>query len=143
MPFIRYAIGDVCKASDETCSCGRGLPLIETIEGRISQFMAVYDRHSGKIVPMSTAAPGPISMALMQVPVESYRIIQESLDRIVIKLVKGKGYSEEHTAFIIKKMRAILGEGVKVELEFLPYIPSLPSGKRSVFISKINSFQKN
>jgi phenylacetate-CoA ligase len=141
MPFIRYAIGDVGKPSNEVCNCGRGLPLLESIEGRVSQFMAVYDKNSKQIIPMSTAAPGPISMTLMQVPLESYRIIQESLDRIIIKAVKGEGYSQKHTDFVINHMQEILGTNVKIEFEFLSYLPSLPSGKRSVFVSKINSFQ--
>ena len=141
MPLIRYAIGDVGKPSCKSCNCGRGLPLLESIEGRVSQFMAVYDKQSKQIVPVSTAAPGPFSMALMQVPLESYRIVQESLDRVVIKAVKGKGYSQKHTDFVVNYMRSILGDDVKIEFEFLSYLPSLPSGKRSVFISKINPFQ--
>lgn len=141
MPLIRYAIGDVGKLSCKSCNCGRGLPVLESIEGRVSQFMAVYDKHSNRIVPVSTAAPGPFSMALMQIPLDSYRIVQESLDRVVIKAVKGKGYSQKHTDFVVNYMRSVLGEDVKIEFEFLPYLPSLPSGKRSVFISKVNPFQ--
>jgi len=141
MPFIRYAIGDVGKHSDESCACGRGLPLMASIEGRVSQFMAVYDKKLKRIVPVSTAAPGPFSMVLMQVPLESYRIVQESLDRVVIKAVKGKGYTHEHTDFLVEHMRKILGDNIKVEFEFTDYLPPLPSGKRSVFISNINPFQ--
>jgi phenylacetate-CoA ligase len=33
-PFIRYEIGDIGILSDRKCGCGRGLPLIEAIEGR-------------------------------------------------------------------------------------------------------------
>ncbi len=37
MPFIRYAIGDRAMAMDGTaCFCGRGLPRIASIEGRIT-----------------------------------------------------------------------------------------------------------
>jgi phenylacetate-CoA ligase len=140
MPFIRYAIGDVGKPSDEACACGRGLPLMASIEGRISQFMAIYDKRLGRIIPVSTAAPGPISIALMQVPLESYRIIQESLDRVLIIAVKGKGYSDKHTDFVIAYMRKLLGDNIKIEFEFVDYIPPLPSGKRSIFISKIPAF---
>jgi len=141
MPLIRYAIGDVGTSTDNVCACGRGLPLMSSIEGRVSQFMAVYDRQLGRVVPVSTAAPGPFSMALMQVPLESYRIVQESLDRVVIKAVKGKGYLPKHTDFIIAYFRKILGDNIAVEFEFLDYLPPLPSGKRSVFSSRIDSFE--
>jgi len=142
MPFIRYAIGDVGKSSYDVCSCGRGLPLMSSIEGRVSQFMAVYDKRLGRIIPVSTVAPGPFSMALMQVPLESYRIVQESLDRVVIKAVKGKGYLQRHTDFIVAYVRKVFGDNIAVEVEFVDYLPPLPSGKRLVFISKINQFEQ-
>lgn len=140
MPFIRYEIGDVGKPSNEVCSCGRGLPLMSSIEGRLSEFMAVYDKRLGRIVPVSPAGPGVIGVALMHVPLESYRIIQESLDRVVIKAVKGKGYSQKHTDFLISYVRRFLGDSVAIEVEFVNYLPPLPSGKRSAFISKVNAF---
>jgi phenylacetate-CoA ligase len=141
MPFIRYAIGDVGKPSDDVCSCGRGLPLMKTIEGRVSQFMAVYDKQLGHVIPVSTAGPGLIGGILMYVPIESFRIIQESLDRIVIKAVKGKGYSQRHTHLIVSHVRKFLGDNIRVEVEFVDYLPPLPSGKRSVFISKVTPFK--
>ena len=143
MPFIRYAIGDVGRPSDDVCGCGRGLPLMASVEGRISQFMAVFDKQLKRIVPVSTAAPGPFSMVLMHVPIDSYRIIQESLDRVVIKAVKGKGYLQKHTDFIVAHVRKFLGDNITVEVEFVDYLPPLPSGKRSVFISKTNPFKEH
>jgi phenylacetate-CoA ligase len=140
MPFIRYEIGDVGKPTEESCNCGRGLPLMESLEGRASQFMAVYDKDLGKIIPVSTAAPGIISNTLMHVPVESYRIFQESLEKIVIQLVPGEGYSQKDTDYVIKHMRDYLGDRITFEVNLVDYIPPLPSGKRSVFISKINAF---
>ena len=39
MPLIRYDVGDICVPSDELCSCGRGLPMIKHIEGRVDDFV--------------------------------------------------------------------------------------------------------
>lgn len=141
MPFIRYAIGDVGKPSDEVCACGRGLPLMKSIEGRVSQFMAVYDEKLRRVIHVSTAAPGLFSGVLMHLPIEEFRVIQESLNKIVIKAVKARGYSEEHTEILINHIRKYLGNNIVVEIEFVSYLPPLPSGKRTVFISKINSLQ--
>ena len=141
MPFIRYAIGDVGKLSDEACACGRGLPLMKSIEGRVSQFMAVYDEKLGRVIPVSTAAPGLFGGVLMHLPLEQFRIIQESLNKVVIKAVKGKGYSEEHTKFLVNHIRRYLGDSIIIELEFVDHLPPLPSGKRAVFVSKINPFR--
>jgi len=142
MPFIRYEIGDVGVPSEDVCGCGRGLPLMSSIEGRFSDFMAVYDKQLGRIIPVSTAAPGVFSMALMHVPLERYRVIQERLDRVVIRAVKGKGYSQTHTDFLVEYIHKYLGDNIMVEIEFVDHLPPLPSGKRSPFISKINPFEQ-
>jgi len=142
MPLIRYEIGDVGTLSREKCDCGRGLPLVESIEGRVSQFMAVLDKKSGRVVPVSTAGPGVFSGALMNVPLERYRIVQEDLERVTIIAVKGKGYASCHTDFIIDYLRKFLGDNISIEINFVDYIPPLPSGKRSVFVSKLNAFEQ-
>jgi len=45
MPFIRYRVGDVgAPASpDEQCPCGRGLPLMDKVEGRINDLFVLPD----------------------------------------------------------------------------------------------------
>jgi len=35
MPFIRYEIGDLGVPSDENCPCGRKLPIMKSVKGRI------------------------------------------------------------------------------------------------------------
>jgi hypothetical protein len=114
---------------------------MKSIEGRVSQFMAVYDEKLGRVIPVSTAAPGLFSGVLMHLPLEQFRIIQESLNKVVIKAVKGKGYSEEHTKFLVNHIRRYLGDSIIIELEFVDHLPPLPSGKRAVFVSKINPFR--
>lgn len=141
MPFIRYAIGDVGKLSDDDCACGRGLPLLDSIEGRVSQFMSIFDKKLGKIVPVSPAGPGLFGGALMYLPIERYRIIQESLDKIIIVAVKGRNYTQKHTELLVEHIRKFLGDNVTLEIKFVDYLPPLPSGKRSVFISRINPFR--
>ena len=141
MPFIRYDSADVGRPSDEVCSCGRGLPLMSSLEGRVTSFMAVDDKKLGKIIPVLPAGPGVIGVALMHVPLENYRIVQESLERVVIKAVKGTGYSQKHTDFIIEYTQKFLGDNISIDVEFVDSIPPLPSGKRAYFISKINPFE--
>jgi len=139
MPFIRYQIGDVGKPSDDICSCGRGLPLMSSIEGRTMEFLRVYDKSSGRIVPVS---PGVFELALGYLPLKQYRIYQESLKKIVVKAVKGNAYSQEHTDFLTRYVRNYFGSDVIIEIEFLDCLPPLPSGKRPLAISKINPFEQ-
>lgn len=140
MPFIRYEIGDVAKLGEDECACGRGLPLLSSVEGRVSQFMAVFDKRLNRVVPVNTV-PGFFGVELRNVLLERYMIIQESLQRIVIKVAKGKDYSESQTDLIVSKIRGLFGDDISIDVEFVDYLPPLPSGKRSVFISKIDPFK--
>ena len=138
MPFIRYQIGDVGRPSGDVCSCGRGLPLISSIKGRIIEFLAVYDKRLGRVVPIS---PTVFQLALGHLPLKQYRILQESLDKIIVKAVKEKGYSNEHTDFLLKSIRKHLGKDITIKIEFVDYLRPMPSGKRPLSISKINPFE--
>lgn len=42
MPIIRYAIGDRGALSSKTCTCGRGLPMLKCVTGRIIDFLKLW-----------------------------------------------------------------------------------------------------
>lgn len=42
-PFVRYRTGDIAVLSDKRCACGRGLPMLESIEGRSTDFVVAAD----------------------------------------------------------------------------------------------------
>ena len=44
MPIIRYQVGDMGVLSDRQCPCGRGLPLLEKIEGRMADYVVTPAR---------------------------------------------------------------------------------------------------
>ena len=49
MPFIRYKIGDLgVPASNDRCACGRGLPMIADVEGRLLDTIVTP---AGRMVP--------------------------------------------------------------------------------------------
>jgi phenylacetate-CoA ligase len=139
MPFIRYELGDVGISSADVCPCGRGLPLMSAIEGRTSDFMASYDKNQDRVIPVGPIYPIIISAA-MHLPIEDCQVIQESLDRLLIKVVKGEKYSEQTTKVLIDHMQKYLGTSTDIVLEFVDSIPPLPSVKHATFITKIDSF---
>jgi phenylacetate-CoA ligase len=54
MPLIRYRIGDVVVPSCRVCRCGRGLPLIEGVEGRDADYVLTP---SGRLISGPTRSP--------------------------------------------------------------------------------------
>ena len=142
MPFIRYQIGDVAVPSGDSCGCGRGLPLMQQIEGRVSDFLALYDNRLDRIIPV-----GPVYIilnnAMIHVPLQSVRIYQENLNSFLINAVKDKAFSDKDADRLITFLRSYLGQSVNIKIEFADYLPPAPSGKRPTFISKINPFEQS
>lgn len=141
MPLIRYEIGDAGVASDEACSCGRCLPIMKSIDGRVSQFVSMLDKETNKIVPLLAAGPGIIAKAMDQVPADNYRVLQEDLSKITILVMPKSNFSEEHKKFISDFLYDYVGKYIEVEVKMVNDLPPLPSGKRSVVVSKINPFE--
>ena len=131
MPFIRYRIGDLGKPLDEACPCGRGLSLFGSLQGRITDVIVTRD---GKSVssPVFTLVFKDLQH------VKEYQIIQESYEKIKVKIVKRGQYSERDSNYIIGGMKKIVGEDVQIEIEFVDSISPTRSGKRRVVISRIS-----
>lgn len=127
MPFVRYNIQDVGVLSEERCPCGRGLPLLRAVEGRLSDLIITA---AGKIL----ASPF-FGMLMMHAEVEQYQFVQERSDRIVLRLVPNARCSAEEEARILKEVQRYVGLGVEVVVERVEEIPLTRGGKRRWFIS--------
>jgi len=128
MPFIRYDIGDTGKPSDEICPCGRGLPLIKSLEGRSNEWFVTGD---GSLVALKDFG------GIYNLPVKMFQIIQRSYDEILIKIVKDEGYSDKDTDFIINNMTYYVFPKLKIKVEIVDSIPPAKSGKKRYLISKM------
>lgn len=134
MPFIRYDIGDLGVISDKACPCGRGLPLLGRVSGRVSDVILTRsgERLPGIVLPWSFLA---------SLGVDQFQIVQESYEKVVVKLVVGREYPQERTdeltRAIISQYRDILGEDMDIVVEFVDHIPITARGKRRVVISKL------
>jgi len=127
MPFIRYEIGDLGKPTDETCPCGKGLPLMKSIEGRITDIIVTPKKFVSAIV---------LENIFGDLPIRQYQVIQETERKIAVKIVKGTGYSQKDSDFIVEKLNRYLGE-FQIDLQLVDSIPPSESGKRRVVISKV------
>jgi phenylacetate-CoA ligase len=131
MPLLRYQVGDVGVLSARRCPCGRGLPLLEQLEGREADYV---------LTPAGEMISG-ISLTdhfACQIPgVVQLQIIQETLHHFRFRLVRGSGFGPHSMG----RMRALVAErfgpGVDYECEFVDRIPQEPSGKYRFCISKV------
>lgn len=129
-PFIRYATGDVGALGTQPCACGRGLPLLQKIEGRSTDFITAHD---GTI--MHGLALVYIVRELPQV--RSFKIIQESLQRTRVLLVCQPRLDDATRSAIVAAFQARLGAQVDIAVEEVGEIAAEASGKYRYVVSKV------
>ncbi|MFA9217697.1 MAG: glycosyltransferase [Sphingomonadaceae bacterium] len=129
-PLIRYATGDVGALSTQPCRCGRGLPLLQRIEGRVTDFVVAQD---------GTVLHGLALIYVLrdQAAIQAFRIVQESLALTRIQLVCRDSLAVGLRADIIAQFRARLGHAVEIAIEEVSEIAPEASGKHRYVISKV------
>ena len=128
MPFIRYRIGDLGSLSDDLCPCGRGLPLLRSIEGRV---LEVLRTRSGRVVPGEL-----FPHVFKEIPeIREFQVRQNSLEEIVILLVLSRplGVASRNPAIVSETSKAF-GQDIKISITPVEAIPRTPSGKRLVTV---------
>ena len=130
-PFIRYRTGDIGSLSPEVCSCGRGLPLLKEIEGRSTDFVIAHD---------GTILHGLALIYVLRdlVGVKAFKIIQESLERTSVQIVKEEDYELDSELHIQAEFKKRLGENVEIHVEYIEEIKAEKSGKYRYVISNVD-----
>lgn len=128
-PLVRFRLGDLAAWSAEACPCGREMPVIKEVVGRIEDVVTGPDgremvRFHGIFVDQPHVIEG--------------QVIQESLTEFTVNIVPASGYSEVDTHEIQHRMHQRLGDSVSVNVETVPEIPRTSSGKFQAVISKVN-----
>jgi phenylacetate-CoA ligase len=131
MPFLRYEIGDLASPGPDSCPCGRGLPLLQDVYGRIPDTIQTPD---GLLIHGTF-----FGQLLMWFPcIDQFQVIQKQLDRIEVRLVPADPATARAQLSEIKaKMHSILGHQIQIVCEFCDEIPVTASGKHRVVISEI------
>ncbi len=131
MPLIRYEIGDVVTLSETPCACGRGLPVIERVEGRDADFV---------VTPAGSLISG-ISLtenfALHIRGAAQVQIVQDTTTHLLVRLVKDDTFSDASHRQMEKLVEDTFGPTMRFDVEFLDSIPQEPSGKYRFCISKV------
>jgi phenylacetate-CoA ligase len=133
LPFIRYRIGDLAEAvdPDETCPCGRGLPRLGKIEGRVQ---SIIIGSKGQYIPGTFFAHlfKDYDHAIRQ-----FQIVQTERGAITLKVVKGKRFSDETMNEVLARLHHFLGADMRIAVDFQDNIEMVRTGKRLATVSKL------
>ena len=126
MPLLRYRTSDMAVRSAKKCKCGRELPTIEKIIGRIDDIIKTPEgEFVGRLDPVLKGVTNIIET----------QIIQQSIGNITVKLVPGSGYSNEDGNLLVRNLSDRLGKSILIKLEEVADIPRGPNGKLKTVIS--------
>lgn len=127
-PLIRYELGDYATPG-EPCACGRSLPVIEKVLGRVRNLLHTPDGNT----------LWPVGFAVLQTvaPVLQSQWIQTQLDTIQLRLVLERPLNARESEEVTQCVRRILGYPFKVEIMHVDQIARGPTGKFEEFISLV------
>ena len=140
MPFVRYSVGDLGVPGKETCTCGRGLPLMQSVQGRTLDFI---------ILPNGNRVRG---LRLIDVfyehmhnhdireltTIRQFQIVQKKKDLLVIRLVQDLPVSAEEKTFIKNKLLNALSFPMEIQFELVNHIEDSKNGKRQYVVSLVD-----
>jgi phenylacetate-CoA ligase len=124
MVFLNFRLGDLGVISDGTCPCGRSLPVLERLEGRVTEILTAAD---GRRISTTVVRAHLIHEldAVFQA-----QVTQPSPGRVLWRLVPFSGTDMDSLRRqVIEKTRGLFGIETEVEVAFVESIPHTPTGK--------------
>ncbi len=123
MPLIRYKVGDYGVPSERKCDCGRGLPLMERIVGRVADFLK---RRDGSEV----AGISMIERTLTKIKgIEQLQIIQKKIAEFELNVVQDSSYTADSEIMLVKEIKDVFGGDISVKINYVTKIRQDRNGK--------------
>ncbi len=128
--FVRYPLGDLAMWDSERCPCGRSMPVLKEVLGRVEDVVVGPDgrqmvRFHGIFVDQPNIREG--------------QIIQETRERIRVKIVPADGFGQRDRQDVIHRVQQRLGITVEVVVELVSQIPRTAAGKFQAVVSLLKN----
>jgi phenylacetate-coenzyme A ligase PaaK-like adenylate-forming protein len=130
MPLLRYATRDLAIPETTPCPCGRALPTVRRLVGRLEDYLV--DRDGAPVLEADATIASLTTIRECQ-------IVQESLERTRVLVVPGRHYQSEDGDELARRLRQQLGDGVEVTIETKARIPRTKTGKQRFIVSRVTS----
>ncbi len=126
MPLIRYAIGDMAVVG-EACACGRGLPVLERIDGRIRTLVKLPN---GELFR-------PTYHRLLEGfdTVAQFQIVRQAETALLVNLVAPKPLSAGQEAELGQRILDRFKYPFAISFAYMDEIPRGPGGKFETYVA--------
>jgi phenylacetate-CoA ligase len=129
-PFIRYRTGDMAVQSRQSCACGRGLPVLEQVLGRSTDFIRTRSgtvMHALALIYEVRGQPG----------VRAFKFLQAADHAIDLQVAADAEFTSEVEARTLAGLRRRLGPDTPIRISRVEHIPPERSGKYRYVVSQI------
>ncbi len=133
MPLLRYQVGDVGVLSERRCPCGRGLPLLERLEGREADYVVTP---RGELISGISLTE---NFAVLVPGVAQLQVVQETVHRFLFRIVRGPDFGPASLERLRTMVAERFGPDVTYACEYVARIPQEPSGKYRFCISRVEN----
>jgi phenylacetate-CoA ligase len=131
--LLNYRLGDVALRNSSTCTCGRTLPLLSGLEGRVEDILSLTD---GTFVhPMAIW-----SIFKSRTEVLRYQLIQHTADHFELRLVTTDEQAYERLLpAILQDLHALVGVSAHIDPSFHGQLEMPGTGKFRAVIAACGS----
>ena len=128
MPFIRYGTGDRGRLKPGRCACGRGLPLMDVVQGRATDFLYLPDgtvKHALSVIYPLRAMAG----------IRQFHVTQHEDFTVTVDVVCNDRAERITKEAVAKSVRPVFGNQVEVRVDLVNRIAPTASGKYRYVVS--------
>jgi phenylacetate-CoA ligase len=129
MPLLRYEVGDEAEVG-HPCSCGRGLPSLARIVGRLHDYV-VLPSGEKKRVYIEHYKISAIRA------VREFQVVQTSVNHVELRLVVGRPLETEETQMLDAVMKKFLEGHLQWSVVTVAELPRTAAGKLLQFRSEL------
>lgn len=134
MPLIRYDTADEASWLESSCACGRSLPRLSPIIGRVCDI--IYTPSGKRLSANSLDSSGLVSLGIRQ-----FQLVQETLAHVTVRVVPLRapvaGEVNRLSDAVRVQFAGWLGDDMKVDVAIVDRIESTPAGKHLYLISHV------
>lgn len=129
MPLIRYDIGDLASWREGRCPCGRAMPMLTAIEGRIDDMFFTVERG---IVPRVDSAFKSLPSSIV-----ATQVAQLGIDRFEVRIIPDRdSFEAAHADVLVHNLHQYLGGSVRIESKLVDELPRAAGGKLRAMVNE-------
>ena len=128
--LLNYRLGDMAARSNRQCSCGRTLPLLSELEGRVEDIIRLAG--NAFVHPLSVWGIFKGKPEVLR-----YQVVQHALDRFSLRLatIDEASYQQVLPA-VVRELRALVGEAAIIESHRQPELAAEGATKFRAVVSE-------